>query len=310
MQHCQFCGEQLLENARFCGNCGRTPVPANQPGVSMAQGAPQASGMAPANPISPFAAPASPQLPSQQSQFQTPFPQATQFRPSPAQQQQPFPAQFQPSQPQQFQQFPQSGNPPQFPQQERAASRGAIPPWLLIAIVAIIVIAIGGGAFALLHHASSGGSPSSQANSGGSTNPITHFTPVSSCVANASHSANLTFSGAVSGNMVVRSFMGCGPITYQNQQGYVGNASGSIGNANYNFIFAALAYNGPGTYMFPKVATTLNQQGNTPKSWVIDPTASNTITINSDNKSGTLNLHLFEPPNITATVSVTGSWSS
>ncbi len=111
--------------------------------------------------------------------------------------------------------------------------------------------------------------------------------------------------------MVISSFMGCGPLTYQGQQGYVGNASGSIGHANYNFLFAALGYTGPGTYTFPKVATTLDQQGgNTPKSWVIDPTASNTITINSDGKSGTLSLHLIDPTDIAAKVGVTGSWSS
>ncbi|HLH63737.1 MAG TPA: zinc ribbon domain-containing protein [Ktedonobacteraceae bacterium] len=337
MQRCQFCGAQLADDARFCGNCGRSPVPANQPGISIAQGAPQSSEMARANPASPFPTPGAPQPSSQPSQFQAPLPQAPQFRPSPQQPQQAFPAQFpspqpqqpqqssqqfqqfsrpetpppfQPSQPQHFQQPSQPGGPPpQFPQQGGKTSRGAIPPWLLVAIVAIIVIAIGGGAFALLHHTTS---PSSQSNtSGASSNPATKFTPVSSCIANASHSANLTFSGAVSGNMVISSFMGCGPLTYQGQQGYVGNASGSIGNANYNFLFAALGYNGPGTYTFPKVATTLDQQGgSTPKNWVIDPTASNTITINSDGKSGTLSLHLIGLSDITAKVSVTGAWSS
>lgn len=109
--------------------------------------------------------------------------------------------------------------------------------------------------------------------------------------------------------MVISSFTGCGPVNYANQQGYVGNASGTIGSASYTFLFAALAYNGPGTYTFPKAAATLNRQGNAQKSWAIDPTASSTITINSDNRSGTLNLHLFDPTNITAKVTVTGTWS-
>ena len=110
--------------------------------------------------------------------------------------------------------------------------------------------------------------------------------------------------------MVINAFTGCGPITYQGQNGYVGNASGTIGGANYTFIFAALAYNGPGTYTFPKVAATLNKTGSSQKTWAIDPTASSTITINSDSKSGSLDLHLFDPANITSKVSVTGGWSS
>lgn len=173
------------------------------------------------------------------------------------------------------------------------------------------MIAIGGGAFALLHHSSgTGGSPSTQSGSTTSPNPTTSFTPVSSCLGNPSHSATLTFSGDVSGSMAINQFMACGPLTYQGKQAYSGNANGIIGNTNYNFLFVALSYNGPGTYTFPNVAASLVKQGNASKTWAIDPTASNTITINSDSKSGTLNLHLFDPANINSKVNVSGNWSS
>jgi hypothetical protein len=199
------------------------------------------------------------------------------------------------------------GNPPQFPQQQQATPKGAsggIPRWLLIVLAGIVVITIGGGAFALLRHSSgTGGSPSTQSGS-------TSITPVSSCLGNPSRSATLTFSGEVSGSMVINQFMACGPLSYQGKQAYSGNADGTIGGTNYRFLFVALTYNGPGTYTFPKVAATLVKQGNAPKAWAIDPTASSTITINSDSKSGTLNLHLFDPTNITNKVSVSGNWSS
>jgi hypothetical protein len=199
------------------------------------------------------------------------------------------------------------GNPPQFPQQQQATpkgSSGGIPRWLVITIIGVIVVAIGGGAFALLHNSlGTGGSPSTESGS-------TSFTPVASCLQNPSRSATLTFSGDVSGSMVVNQFMACGPLAYQGKQAYSGNATGTIGGTNYNFLFVALNYNGPGTYTFPKVAATLAIPGNASKTWAIDPTASSTITINSDGKSGTLNLHLFNPANITSKVSVTGNWSS
>jgi hypothetical protein len=289
MQHCQFCGAELQENARFCGNCGRVPVPANQPGVSMPQGAPQASRMPAANPAPSSSSSTFPQAPSQQQQAGQ------------------APAQFQPPRPQQFQQPPMPQNPPQFPQQRGTASKaspGSFPRWLLIAIIGVIVIVVGGGALALLLHNSSA-SP----NSGASANPTPRFTPVSSCVGNPSRTANLTFSGGVAGSMSVNMFTACGPLTYQSQQAYSGTANGTIGGTTYRFIFAALAYNGPGTYTFPKIAATLTK-GNAQKTWGIDPTAGGSITINSDDKSGTLNLHLFDPTNITSKVSVTGTWSS
>src|SRR6185437_10684567 len=155
-----------------------------------------------------------------------------------------------------------------------------------------------------------GGSPSTQSGSTTSSNPPTNFTPVSACLGNPSHSATLTFSGDVSGRMVINQFMACGPLTYQGKQAYSGNASGTIGSTSYNFLFVALDYNGPGTYTFPKVAASLVSQGNAPKTWAIDPTTSSTITINSDSKSGTLNLNLINPANITSKVSISGNWSS
>lgn len=323
MQRCQFCGAELQENARFCGNCGRVPVPANQPGVSMPQGAP-ASSIPAADPASPFPPPDSSQAPAQQPQFQPPFPQpfpqnpaqpwqGSQFRPSPLQSQQAgqgqAPAQFQAPWLQQSQQPSMPQNPPQFPQKQGTAAKaspGSNPRWLLIAIIAVIVIVVGGGALALLLH----GSPSNGSNSGASVNPTPRFTPVSSCVGGPSRTANLTFSGDVTGSMATSQFTACGPLTYQGQQAYSGNAEGTIGGTTYRFIFAALTYNGPGTYTFPKAVATLNKPG-TQKTWEIDPSAGGgSITINSDGKSGTLNLHLFDPTNITSKVSVTGTWSS
>ena len=111
--------------------------------------------------------------------------------------------------------------------------------------------------------------------------------------------------------MVISQFMACGPLTYQGQQGYLGNANGTIRGTGYKFTFVALAYNGPGTYTIPKIVATLVKQGNAQMTWAIDPIAGgSSITINSDGKSGTLNLHLFDPTNITNKASVTGTWSS
>lgn len=209
---------------------------------------------------------------------------------------------------------------------------------LVIAIAAIVIIGGGIGAFALTHRP---GSPT--ANTTGTTTPgpkntptlsattiattgntpITNNSPIAlgsgtaipACANGLSHTGNFSFTGAVSGAMVVALFFACDTTNSSGKRQYVADATGTIGSKEYTLIFGINSYTGPGTYN----SSTANEVAELAVSgsqdaWVCGNgiPCTSTMTVHSDGLSGTMQATMIlavPTPNPSSFVTVSGTWS-
>lgn len=297
MQRCTYCGADLPDNARFCTSCGRVPptvgaanvqgpndwatVPENPPpgapGVSnQPQNAP-AQGYAPQNP--PWSAPAqNPGYPQQQM----PPGSGT-----------PYPPQMQP--------------PPNANAGTTDRHMLGLPLSIfIVALVCLVILAsvVGVVVYFFTHSSGSPGvtsSPTSAATvaTSGST-PTTGST--STAVAGPT---NLVFSGGISGQMDVTTYQNCG-ATNNNTQ-YNLTLQGKISGSQYNFFIRIAPYKGSGSYTTGQVFSGLSQQPvSITANWANAGNQSANVSVNPDNKSGTLSVDLA---GTTGTVHAAGSWS-
>jgi hypothetical protein len=190
------------------------------------------------------------------------------------------------------------------------------PRWLLIAIAVLVIVGGGAGIFALTHRSNPNNSPANSSQGITSANltatsqgDSSNGTPVATCKGTPSKTAAFTFSGALTGTMKLNSFQACDYSTGDvGRDAYTGVAIGVIGSQPYRLVFKTAPYNGPGTYS--TLAILGSPGGSTWSCSGAQPTLCKaSITINSDNTSGTITATLVSTSDGTKKVTVTGTWS-
>jgi len=201
--------------------------------------------------------------------------------------------------------------------QTPAAKRGMSPAakWLIIGIIALVLIAGGVGGlliFLLPRAPATGGTPSAV------TSPSSITTPASSVVATRTGSSipaisngtvNLTFSGAVIGQMTGTNVVTCGSV--QSVTGgtqYHVAVLGTVNGQQYALTFGVYPYTRPDTYTSSAFSFFGPSGSNSSVAqWRASPDLGISVTINSDGKSGSLEIgYISSSANTTAHVS--GSW--
>ena len=116
---------------------------------------------------------------------------------------------------------------------------------------------------------------------------------------------NITFSGAVKGDMTVTSLAKCGPSTSGTE--YDLYFIGSVGGTQYTYVSRVPTYKGPATYGTGQVSVVFAQQPlSTTAVWGNSGNAPATVTINSDLKSGSMEVDLAGASN---SVHISGNWA-
>ena len=205
------------------------------------------------------------------------------------------------------------------------ARRGSGLRWVLLAIVCILVLAGSAGALLFFLHQQTaatsaaplvGTSPTSSTgttplNTACPTTTGSKSTPCATTimgltpVAGTKSVFNITFSGAVKGDMTVTSLARCGPSTSGTE--YDLYFIGSVGGTQYTYVSRVPTYKGPATYGTGQVSVVFAQQPlSTTAVWGNSGNAPATVTINSDLKSGSMEVDLAGASN---SVHISGNWA-
>ena len=205
------------------------------------------------------------------------------------------------------------------------ARRGSGLRWVLLAIVCILVLAGSAGALLFFLHQQTaatsaaplvGTSPTSSTgttplNTACPTTTGSKSTPCATTimgltpVAGTKSVFNITFSGAVKGDMTVTSLAKCGPATSGTE--YDLYFIGSVGGTQYTYVSRVPTYKGPATYGTGQVSVVFAQQPlSTTAVWGNSGNAPATVTINSDLKSGSMEVDLAGASN---SVHISGNWA-
>ena len=205
------------------------------------------------------------------------------------------------------------------------ARRGSGLRWVLLAIVCILVLAGSAGALLFFLHQQTaatsaaplvGTSPTSSTgttplNTACPTTTGSKSTPCATTimgltpVVGTKSVFNITFSGAVKGDMTVTSLARCGPSTSGTE--YDLYFIGSVGGTQYTYISRVPTYKGPATYGTGQVSVVFAQQPlSTTAVWGNSGNAPATVTINSDLKSGSMEVDLAGASN---SVHISGNWA-
>jgi len=205
------------------------------------------------------------------------------------------------------------------------ARRGSGLRWVLLAIVCILVLAGSAGALLFFLHQQTaatsaaplvGTSPTSSTgttplNTACPTTTGSKSTPCATTimgltpVVGTKSVFNITFSGAVKGDMTVTSLARCGPSTSGTE--YDLYFIGSVGGTQYTYVSRVPTYKGPATYGTGQVSVVFAQQPlSTTAVWGNSGNAPATVTINSDLKSGSMEVDLAGASN---SVHISGNWA-
>lgn len=199
--------------------------------------------------------------------------------------------------------------------------------WTLLAIVCILVLASGAGALLFFLHqlpaatsaaplagtspTSSNGTGTAAVNTACPTTTGSKATPCAASITGLTPVAgtksvfNMTFSGAVKGNMTVTSFTRCGPSTSGTE--YDLYFIGTVGGTQYSYVSRVPTYKGAATYGTGQVSVVFAQQPLSATTvWGNSGNAPATVTINSDLKSGSMDVELAGASNA---VHVSGNWT-
>ena len=204
---------------------------------------------------------------------------------------------------------------PQSPAAKRGMSSAA--RWFIISIIALVLIAGGVGVlsglliFLLPHAPATGGTRSAI------TSPSSITTPAASVVATGTGSipaisngtVNLTFSGAVIGQMTGTNVLTCG-----SDQSVAGGMQyhvavlGTVNGQQYALTFGVYPYTNPGAYTGSAFSFFGPAGGSSSiTQWRSSPDLGVSVTINSDGKSGSLEIG-YVSSSAAGTAHISGSW--
>jgi hypothetical protein len=220
---------------------------------------------------------------------------------------------------------PLSVSPTPQPTSTRTAQgrRGPVATWLVVGFVCLVLIAAGAGAFVVFLHPFSQGNAvtpgvTSSFPSDNSTTPASGVTvcpgsAAGNCLTPSSVNSskvNLTFAGTVTGQMTVTTVVSCGaePSTIGGQQYHL-SVLGTVNGQPYGFAFAVYPYSSASTYT-SGVSSFFGPAGSNSSltQWRSSTSTGVNVTINSDLKSGSLDINLLSA-NDHSTVQATGSWT-
>ncbi|MEO9056924.1 MAG: hypothetical protein ABI396_01985, partial [Ktedonobacteraceae bacterium] len=240
MPNCAFCGAELPNNARFCGNCGQVPRTIAEQNPHMR-----------VSPMQSIPAPLRQQT-SRADEEQQRIPQAAPSTLSAMASSQTPPSGGNQPPPTNGAQTPPHMQPPgsplrvsgQQPQSRRPKWMGNVPlHWLIIGLAIIIVVASGLGILTAITRIHS--TPSTHTNPACPNQQSATCKPRNNKTPSASASTvNLLFSGAVTGHLTSAHISNCGAAG----SNYDVNVQGKVGGTQYNLVFKITAYKGAGTY--------------------------------------------------------------
>jgi zinc-ribbon domain len=206
----------------------------------------------------------------------------------------------------------------QFSQQPEKEDKGG---WLIAAIIALVLIVGVVSAWTTLlssHSAGTGSTPNAASNRGGTPTASTCSGATSSTCSTATiiptsivsnGTADLTFSGAVVGHMTTSMVVTCG-----SDQSVAGGMQyhvavfGTVSGRQYALTFGVYPYTSPNTYT-SSVFSFFGPAGSNSSiaQWRSTPNLDVSVTINSDGKSGTLDIGYLSSSD-KSTAHVSGSW--
>src|SRR6266566_6088763 len=204
---------------------------------------------------------------------------------------------------------------PQFPAAKRGMSSAA--KWLIIAIIALVLIAGGVGVlsglliFLLPRAPATGGTPSAVTSPSSITTPAASVvaTGTSSIPATSNGTVDLTFSGAVIGKMTGTNVLTCG-----SDQSVAGGMQyhvavlGTLNGQQYALTFGVYPYMRPDTYTNSAFSFFGPAGSNSSiAQWRSSPDLGVSVTINSDGKSGSLEIG-YNSSSAASNAHVSGSW--
>lgn len=301
MPNCAFCGAELPNNARFCGNCGQVPRAVSEQNPDM-RVSPMQSMPAPLRQQTSRAEEEQQRIPQAAAPATLSAMASSQTPPLSGGNQPPLTNGAQTPLYMQSPGYLPRVSGPQL-QSRRPKWMGNVPlRWIIIGLAIIIVVASGLGiltAMARIHS-----TPSTHTNpicpnqQGATCKSQNNKTPVAS-----TSTVNLLFSGAVSGRLTSTRFTRCGAAG----SNYDVNVQGKVGGTQYDLVFRITAYKGAGTYNTGQVFSNLTQQPVAlTTTWVNAGNSPATATINSNIKSGTMAITVAGTIN---TVRISGNWT-
>ncbi len=204
---------------------------------------------------------------------------------------------------------------PQSPAAKGGMSSAA--KWLIIGIIALVLIAGGVGVlsglliFLLPRAPATGGTPSAVTSPSSITTPAASVvaTGTSSIPATSNGTVDLTFSGAVIGQMTGTNVLTCG-----SDQSVAGGTQyhvavlGTLNGQQYALTFGVYPYTHPDTYTNSAFSFFGPAGSNSSiAQWRSSPDLGVSVTINSDGKSGSLEIGYISS-SAASTAHVSGSW--
>jgi hypothetical protein len=207
------------------------------------------------------------------------------------------------------------------------SSPGGVPTWLLIVLACFIILTGSAAALAVVFHVHVLGTRTGATHTVGTSQtqgPTPHATSCSgsNCTATTPTSTasrhtslTVTFSGAVTGPLVPTSFGPCGSMKDGQGPYYAFSVQGTIQGKLYIFDISMRPYHGQGTYTHVTTGGLTDETSIASGSNGLWGVSNGTVTVASDEKSGTLNEPLQGVPDPNGILStpgpahVSGSWT-
>jgi hypothetical protein len=213
------------------------------------------------------------------------------------------------------------------PQGAARPSLRGVPTWPFIVVACLIILTGSAAALAGVFHVPVPGTGPGSTHTGGTSQAQGSTPHATSCsgstctattpssTASRHTSLTVTFSGAVTGPLVPTSFSPCGAMKDGQGPYYAFSVQGTIQGKFYIFDISMRPYHGPGTYTHVTTGALTDETSILSHSNGLWEVSNGTVTVASDEKSGTLDEPLQGVPDPNGVLStpgpahVSGSWT-